>query len=549
MKTIAVIFFVFILLSAMAYAETEIFSGTVITGTDKVVDGGIFRFAYDEPSNQVFVQTPATSLIVENGKCKSSSVFRVCINRANFSYKNITTYEYYYEIDAVIYKLTGSLSTNSKITQSDLLQKEPAEFTITITNPTEFDINNILYKEDLTPFSITEVKGCNLEGNQITWQGALQSKYHNTCTAKIFSEEKGAYALSGSLSYFNGFENENKTTDSVTIKVLPHQLGINQIIDKDIQVKQPFYINVSLQNINSEERIDLAMDIELPSNINLLKIKPGLSRDFNFLKYSLFLEPGEYFNYSMYLEASNIADNPIVQKFDYSIKGIKYVLQNYTFLKPPELEPIINLSSEYAELLPGQKFIVIAKIRNPSKFYELTDIKAKLNAPHNNETIQSLDRLKPNESYPIISNTLIAPNAAELDGSNSINISLNIDYKSSGISKSLTKSLEIKITSLNETSSNATATKEIIQTAQETRTEEKAAEARNQTEQSPLITSPIEKIKSSLSIKEILLMGIVVFLVFVVASFVINRIRKRKKGRNELEEGILKDLKEDLPKE
>src|SRR3989344_4064289 len=110
-----------ILFLPLTFAETKIFSGNVVTDTDKVIDGGTFRFTYDERSNKVFVQTPAGGLIVDNGACKPNDVFRVCINSANFSYKNITTYVYYYEVDTTIYKLTGSLSANSKSVLTTLL--------------------------------------------------------------------------------------------------------------------------------------------------------------------------------------------------------------------------------------------------------------------------------------------------------------------------------------------------------------------------------------------------------------------------------------------
>ena len=39
----------------VAYAETKIFSGKVITDTDKVIDGSTFRFTYDENSKKAFV--------------------------------------------------------------------------------------------------------------------------------------------------------------------------------------------------------------------------------------------------------------------------------------------------------------------------------------------------------------------------------------------------------------------------------------------------------------------------------------------------------------
>ncbi|MBS3114736.1 hypothetical protein J4448_06555 [Candidatus Woesearchaeota archaeon] len=331
MKNLIFILMLFLTLQ-IVYAETKIFSGTVITDTDKVIEGSIFKFKYDDVSNKVFAQTPTTALIVDNGACKSNNVFRVCINRANFSYKNVTTYVYYYEVDATIYKLTGSLSTSSKSILTDLLQGESTEFTITITNPTDFDITDIIYNEDLTPFLIKDVKGCSLDGNQIKWQGFLTSKYDKTCTATIAAEKEGTQNLAGNLSYFNGFETEKKTTDSITIKVLPKQLKISQFTDKNIEIKKPFYFNISLQNVHSSEDINSFAAIMIPSHVSLIKDTPVFEKNARVLKHSLMLKPGAAINYSLYMEKLSEGKEPINYRFDYTIKGISDVIENSTFV-------------------------------------------------------------------------------------------------------------------------------------------------------------------------------------------------------------------------
>src|SRR3989344_489667 len=267
------------LILQIAYAETKIFSGIVITDTDKVIDGGTFKFKYDENSKKVFVDTPAGGLIVDNGACKPNNVFRVCINRANFSYKNITTYAYYYEVDATIYKLTGSLSTTSAAKLASLLQNEPTELSVTITNPTDFDISSIVFSYNLENFSIIETKGCELNDNVMQWKGSLQPKYDKTCTATISAGKEGTYSLKGNLSYFNGFETEKKATDALAITILPKQLRANQLINKIIEVKRPFYLNISLQNTHSGEDITGISTITLPSHVSLIKDSPVFEKN------------------------------------------------------------------------------------------------------------------------------------------------------------------------------------------------------------------------------------------------------------------------------
>ncbi len=436
------IIIIFILFLPSVFAETKIYSGNVITDTDKVIEGGIFRFRYDEYSKKVFVQTPTTNLIVDNGACKSNAVFKVCINRANFSYRNITTYQSYYEVNVDIYKLTGSLTSVSKSTLTELLPNEETDFTITITNPTDFEITSIKFSQDFSPFYLREVKGCSLNGDSLEWQGSLKPKYDRICTAKLFADKQGTYILSGSLSYFNGYETEEKTTDSITITVLPRQLKIIKTFDSYTEIKQPFYLNFSLQNTNSKEKLEGSLTYEFPGNINILKSPSGFTKDFNIVKRNIVLNVNEALNFSFYLEPTSEGKHTIQEKYKYTVKNVDNTFENSTSISTIEPKPEIDLISEYPQVNPGQKFIVLVKLKNPSRIYDLTSIKASLNVPYNNEVVQSISKLAKNQSYTIISNTFIAPDSKEAD---TLNINLVIEYSLKEIPKTINKSLVVKI--------------------------------------------------------------------------------------------------------
>ena len=331
MRNLATFLLILILLP-FALAETEIFSGKVITDTDKEIDGEIFKFRYDDVGNKVFVQTPATNLIVANGECKSNNIFRVCINSANFSYKNITTYVYYYELDAEIYKLTGSLSTNSSVTLDSILQGEPIDLSVTIKNPTDLDATGIMLRYDFAPFQIIEAKGCVLNGQQMEWNGSLKPKYDKTCTATIMSNTEGEYKLIGNLSYFNGFDTEEKKTDEITITVLPHQLKVSKFVDNNTEVDKPFYLNFSLQNIHASEEISGLSTINLPKHVSLIKDNPVFDKNEKTLKRSFTLKPNQSVSYSLNLEKTSQGTEPIIHKFAYTIKSLSFAIESNTFV-------------------------------------------------------------------------------------------------------------------------------------------------------------------------------------------------------------------------
>ncbi len=526
----------------MAFAETQIFSGAVITGHDNVIDGSTFRFNYDEASNKTFVQTPAQSMIVKNGECNSNGVFKVCVSSASYYDRNITTYETYYQLTATISKLTGSVSAATASTNYNLLQGEMANITVTLSNPTDLDIKNIFYSE-IFSVAIINVDGCALKDNQISWSGPLQAGYKKTCTIGIIARQNGTYKMAGTMDYFNGFEKENKSTDTLAINVLPAQLAINQLVDYDIEILQPFYIKTTLQNINPAESMDTSVEINLPRNFILMNKMDGFSNDEGFLRSDFRLAHGSLFNYSLYLKADAESKIPIRQAINYKIKGLQYTINNDVFVKAPEPKPLINIilgsEPEY-----GQEFIVIAKITNPSKFYELSDLKARLASQNNNLVEQQLKKLAPNESTVIISSTLSAPKKEDIQ-TDTMQINLSIDYVFNDVQKSASKSLALKLKSGNAAQSNATAIKENVQNPP-TKIKEETLATANLSKNKESAAVKIEKPKMQFLSRNALMYGMAALAAFFIVFFIIAGVRKRKKFDRNLEEKALTEIKEAL---
>ena len=542
MKTAIILFSILILFLEAAAAETQIFSGIIITDTNKVIDGGTFRFSYDQVSDKVFVQTPATNMIIENGECKSNSYFRVCINSANFSYKNVTTYQDYYSIDTVIYRLTGGLNISSKISSSHLLPGESAELTITIDNPANFDITKISYEGDLSSFSVSKVTGCSFDGTKITWQGSLKSKYNIDCVVTLTATNPGTYNLAGTVSYFNGLQTD-KATNTLAITVLPRQLGVTQTIDKNIEIMNPFYLNISLQNINEEETIDVFVIITLPSNMLLLKDPAGFTINGNTLRLTTILDQDTNKNYSLYLEAKSEGNSLIKQKYDYTIKNVRDVIENNTFANVFEPKPVVNFSSEFAKVKPGQKYIIVAKITNPSLAHEFREINAKLIDQYGTRVEQSLAKLAPNETYAIISNTLIAPENSALKSTN-ITLNLTIDYKLDKISKSFSKSFDIEVNqrSINTIPSSSPVKSETFtQQAKENKT--LAGSTANETKQ---ITNVTLASSSFFDRKRVIYIVIGVVGLFIIVT-IAGKLRKKWKPSKH-ERDAIKEIEDSLNK-
>src|SRR3989338_4110172 len=179
----------------------------------------------------------------------------------------MTTYAYYYEIDATIYQFASSLNVTGTSSSNTLLQNELANLTITIDNPSDIDVRNVYFTLDMSSFINKEVNGCFLEQGILSWNGSINSRNDKTCTSLIIAYSEGTHNIKGKLSYFNGFAKEEIDINPFIIEVLPKQLKIEHIIDADLEVKKPFYFNISVQNIHPSEDITAFIRIELPEHV------------------------------------------------------------------------------------------------------------------------------------------------------------------------------------------------------------------------------------------------------------------------------------------
>ena len=197
------------------------------------------------------------------------------------------------------------------------------------------------------------------------------------------------------------------------------------------------------------------------------------------------------------------------------------------------------MASEYSEISPGQKFIVSAKLTNPSTVYTLEDIQSKLSIPYLNGVSQNLKQLGPNESYTIISNAFILS-----DGSypqDYLKINLEVAYTLNDIQRTLNKSIEVKIRQKNEMSNsvlppNSTASAAQAQAAAQQN--QNAAVPQQQTQQSVPPPPPAQVTEDKLNLPKpkldfsdrrvLIIIGVLFALLFIVPS-VIYKIKKNRK--------------------
>ncbi|MEK6946590.1 MAG: hypothetical protein AABX32_03200, partial [Nanoarchaeota archaeon] len=312
--------------------------------------------------------------------------------------------------------------------------------------------------------------------------------------------------------------------------------------DSKSEMDKPFYINLSLSNINPDQSLDVSMSIYLSNNFVVVKKTAELAKSGNELGYSARMQPGKIANFSMYLKPTSGGNFSISKKFIYTIKNMQDTIENATYISVLDPAPVIDLASEYGEVSPGQRFIVSAKLTNPSAIYTLEDMQAKLSIPYLDGVSQNLKQLGPNESYTIISNTFTLPDAGYPQ--DYLKINLEVAYTLKDIQRTLNKFIEVKIKQKNEVNNSVSSnnlTASTAQTQAATQQNQNSSVSSQQAQQSapPAPVTPqtqvteeklnLPKPKLDFSDRGVLIIiGVLFALLFIVPS-VIYKIKKNRK--------------------
>ncbi len=481
----------------------------------------IFRFNYDEGSNMIFAKTPTTNMLIENGACKQNDVFRICITKANYTDKNITTWVFYYTLGVDIYKLTGSLTDEPTLTKNKIYQGERTSFTMKIENPTDFEISGIDFTINLSTLNFGELRGCTLNETQMIWRnGVLKPRHDKLCTIELFGFNEGKYPFSGIVRYYNGLEKEEIKTTSIELEVLPKQLDADQFIDSNVEINMPFHFNISVQNINLEQRLETTMQLDFPAGLHVLEYPDDLVKDAGQYRMARQFEPNTGKNYSFHLVANSKESMPVKSRITYYVGNIYDVIENSTYIDPLEPAPLIEFIPETIEPDFDQKFVFLAKIRNPSIYYTLKKIKGTLDAPYNGKFYGETGSLSPNGSYSIISQTLVFPNDLKDVIKNDIEVRLDIDYEFENALKSTSKSMTLKLKGVESPQPEQQAGQE-IPIEQQTKQEAPA-------EQQKSIIEVIEEQPKVENIKNNWMFGAVAFAAVIALTLLIHLIKGRK---------------------
>lgn len=394
----------------LAAAEKEVFSGKVYTNQEKTIDSYNWTFLYDLQSQKVLVDLPASSIIISRGNCDTRDAYRICIDRANFSSRNYTTYVDTYELGIRVFKITPEISVNRTLSPGTLLQGEQGLVKVIIDNPSNFEVSDLDYREDFSKFKIKELQGCENINGIIQWKGSLKLKYSKECSFKIRAYGEISIQSKANLTYNDGFSVITAQSPLLSIEVKGKQLKAVAGKSSWIEPKIPFQYNLTLENLNEKEEISAHLSSLFPSYVKIKKKPEDFWVSGSELLGNVKLKAKEKKPFTFTLEADSGGSEPVRHKLDYTIKTLDDKIELQDLMEILSLKPEISLIISNNSPNPNEKIIFIADLKNPSRHHDFTALKAELASEFIEPVANELKALKSNQSYRILSNTLIAPN-------------------------------------------------------------------------------------------------------------------------------------------
>ncbi|MBI2661240.1 hypothetical protein HYX09_03150 [Candidatus Woesearchaeota archaeon] len=430
-----------IIMSAQANAEKEIYAGKVFTNNRTIIDNVNFTFVYDPGSDKALASFPDGTVIVSRGECETRDPYRICFDSANWSSRDYAAYVDTYEIGVRISRTAPELAIKRTLSPPALLQGEKGLITVKIENPGNSDVTDVIYKDDFSMFQISGLTGCELKDGSIYWKGSIKLLSSKECSFYISASQKMDAAIVAALTYNNGFATVNATSSSLAISVREDQLKAASQKQPGLEPGISFTYSLIVENLNTEQEMDVTSSTQLPSFIKVKKKPEQFWASGNELGSTFKLKPKQASNFTFTLQAENHGIANITSRFDYYIQSLKDTLAFYDNLSIKDTTPEVSVLLSTETPKPNEKFVASVTLRNPSSQSNLEDVEAVLLSGFSEPIKNSINSLKANQSYNIISNTLMAP--ADID-EKPRTLELKITYAFSGKKYSIERSIPLR---------------------------------------------------------------------------------------------------------
>lgn len=477
--------------------------------------------------SQIDIKFNGKELFINNGTCKESELLEICVNNIKLGYYNGTTEKYFYQAEIKINQITSELELSRTLEPNSFLIGEESEIEVVIKNIGSRTAEDVVY-EDKFPLTvdIDNGFGCRTRDHTIFWEGSLQSEESKTCSYKITANAKTDYKSKAKLTYNNGFEIKELSSNEVTITVPDNSLKITTSY-KRVEIGETINFKIKLENINEDNDISIKLlKLKIPKIMEIIEKPINFIKKSDSLRWYGDLEKNKTQEFTFILKSERSGTYTIEQEVIFVINKIRKNLYNKDDLIVLVLDPYIFVSLEDS-YLPQQKGNFTLEIENPSKKYKFDNIKIKIEGFLNLE--QQLGNLNKGAKLTMFDAEFTAPNTT---GTYPIQITMTYATIYNEVLKlKKTANIEVKTETLKDVEKDTGKTEESNETVKE---ELKPGEDIKEETPAKIELKPGEVIEKTY-LNQTPVWVIIIIILFLVIDFflAISIYRKKKKEKEE----------------
>jgi len=427
-----VIFFLILVPNAFSIYEELIYSGTVEDRDVIDIAGSLFEFRIDYVSNKVLVEIDITGIILKSGECKIKGNFDICISNISFSYRNLTTYYEVYKTDVKVYQIKSKLVIKNSIEKNNILINEETTAELTLENTADLVASDVTATIDIPPsILVTNVEGCKKIADTIVFQDNVHPRQIRKCTYGIRGLSPDEFELTADVSYFDGVEQINTTSNTITPKVYNYSLKIKSKLNKTkFDIEEEFDLTINVENINDQHSLTITtLSINLPGRLLVIKTPPGTTINNNRIGWSGTLAPEESKDLVIKLKSLRTGNFPVLTEASYKIsKFLRKAEESANIDIDCDCPYITHVFSQQIDV-PEQNVRLKVFLVNPNKIHSFrnVDISYFSDIPHIQDYSTVYSEIKPLETIKIFDSSITGPGLDEV-----YHLNIQSDYESLG---------------------------------------------------------------------------------------------------------------------
>ena len=267
-KTVVLCLLLFLLYALFANAEvTKVYSNYILPYETLTVNKMPFMVSLED-HDKLMLKYGLNYFFINRGDCQKVYNLKFCFGNTMWDID-----EKKEKINLTVYSIAPTITITRTIDNPTMRVGEEAEITTTIKNGDGLSAENFSFIDTFTPeFNITEVHTCNKNNDSVYWLKYLRVNDSVECRYTIKALDEIERSFKAKVEYFDGFEMQEKYSDTLAIKVNPLidiKTEFNDT-DKKIYLGQTVYLKINITNKNDEDMDLRYFDIYVPDGLEYL---------------------------------------------------------------------------------------------------------------------------------------------------------------------------------------------------------------------------------------------------------------------------------------